>query len=79
LQMRQARRKAKQERERRAVEERVAAALRQAAAAASGGRPDYLDKNYAGQRQQRQQRGAWRPRVSRRLRRPDPGPERYAA
>ena len=75
--MRLARKAAQKRREERAVEARVAAALRHAALS-NAIRPDYLDKSYAGQRQQRQTRGAWRPKVSNRVRRPEPGPERYA-
>ena len=75
LQMRLARKAARQQREQRVIDERVSAALRQATS--KGTRPDYLDKSYAGQRQQRQKRGEWRPRVSNRVRRPEPGPERY--
>ena len=75
--MRLARKAARQEREKRAVEARVLAALNRATTSKVA-LPDYLDTNYAGQRQQRQKRGAWRPKISYRVRRPEPGPERYA-
>ena len=77
LQKRLARKAARQQREKCAVEARVSAALHRAATSKLA-RPDYLDRNYAGQRQQRQKRGAWRPKISQRVRRPEPGPERYA-
>ena len=77
LQMRLARKAARQQRERRAVEARVLAALHRATTSKVA-LPDYLDTKYAGQRQQRQKRGAWRPMISNRVRRPEPGPERYA-
>lgn len=75
--MRLARQAVRQQREQRAIEERVSAAVRRAVSS-NGTRPDYLDKSYAGQRLQRKKRGEWRPKVTRRVRRPEPGPGRYA-
>ena len=77
LQMRLARKAAQRQREKRAVEARVSVALRRATTSKVPV-PDYLDRTYAGQRQQRQKRGPWRPKISQRVRRPEPGPERYA-